>query len=331
MKRYLILLMVVMLLFVVAFPSLCSEKVVIKLADSPPYTKGSPMCEFAVKFKELASLYSDGKVEVQIFWGGALGTEQKVFKDAQMGIIEAVIANIANLAPFNNALYAVCLPYIFDSREEAYRLFRGSLGEYFVEQTIKKAGLRVLAWPDQGGRVLHNTKRRVKTLEDMKGLKWRVPNNPVFIAMYRSWGVDPMPMPWGEVFSSLQTGVIHGGDNVLRNLIDFKMYQIEKYVTVTNHMLEIVPLTVGEKFFQSQPKEIQNALVKAASDAWAWQFWAMEEDLQKVKDILREEGMIIDEPDVTPWKEAAVKIWPQFHDRCGGKEVFEKVMSFIKK
>ncbi|MBW1698392.1 MAG: TRAP transporter substrate-binding protein [Deltaproteobacteria bacterium] len=305
-----------------------AEKVVIKYATSPPYTKGSPLCEITVKLKQLAAIYSKGKIDIQIFWGGQLGTEQKVFKDCQMGIIQMVQANIANLSPFARALYAVVLPYIFDSREEAYRLFRGELGEYFNQQTIKLAGLRVLAWPDQSYRALHNTKRRVRSLEDMKGLKWRVPNNPVFIEEYKSWGINPIPMAWSEVFSSLQTGVIHGGDNVLRNLVDFKLYEIEKYATVTKHMIEFVPIVIGEEFFKKQPKDIQMAITKAASDAWAWGFFAMAEDDERTKQFLRKKGMTIDEPDITPWKERASKIWPKFYDKAGGKEIFDKILSF---
>jgi len=307
-----------------------ADKVVINLADSPPYTKGSPMCEFAVKFKELSAQYSDGVIEVQIYWGGQLGDEQKVFKDAQLGIIQAVIANIANLAPFSPVLYSLNLPYIFDTRDQAYKLFRGELGRFFTDETVKTAGLRVLAWPDQSFRALHNTKRRILKPDDMKGLKLRVPNNPVFISMYKSWGVDPIPMGWSEVFSSLQTGVLHGGDNVLRNLIDFKMYDLEKYATVSQHMLEIVPLVVGEKFFQSQPVKIREALTKAANDAWAWQFSAMGEDELQIKKKLRDLGMVVDEPDLTPWRKAR-EIWPQFYDKSGGKERFDRVISIIKK
>jgi tripartite ATP-independent transporter DctP family solute receptor len=308
--------------------ALAADKVVIKYATSPPYTKGSPLAEITVKIKELAALYSKDTIDVQIFWGGQLGTEQKVFKDCQMGIVQMVQANIANLSPFANALYAVVLPYSFDSREEAYRLFRGELGEYFNQQTIKLAGLRVLAWPDQSYRAIHNTKKRVQKLEDMQGLKWRVPNNPVFIEEYKSWGINPIPMAWSEVFSSLQTGVIHGGDNVLRNLVDFKLYEVEKYATVTKHMIEFVPIVVSEKFFQEQPKEIQEALTKAVNHAWAWGFFAMAEDDERTKAYLREKGMTIDEPDVSAWKERAVKIWPKFYDKAGGKDVIDKVMGF---
>lgn len=307
-----------------------SAKVTVRLATSPPYTVGSPMCEFAVKFKELSGKYSDGLVDVQIFWGGQLGTEEKVFKDAQLGIIEAVIANIANLAPFSPVLYCLNLPYIFDSREQAFKLFRSELGTFFTEETVKRAGLRVIAWPDQSFRALHNTKKRVITPADMKGLKWRVPNNPVFIAQYRSWGVDPIPMAWAEVFSSLQTGVLHGGDNVLRNLIDFKFYEIEKYATVSQHMLEIVPLTLGEKFFRAQPARVQEALVRAANDAWSWQYTAMEQDEAQTKKKLREFGMTIDEPNVAPWQKAR-EIWPQFYEKSGGKELFDRVIAMIRK
>lgn len=319
-----------LLAFSLGFPqnSVAADKVVIKLATSPPYSKGSPLCETTVKIKELCALYSRGKIDVQIFWGGQLGTEQKVFKDAQMGIIQMVQGNIANLSPFARALYAVVLPYIFENREEAYRLFRGELGEYFNSQTIKLAGLRVLAWPDQSYRALHNTRKRVKTVADMKGLKWRVPNNPVFIEEYKSWGINPIPMAWAEVFSSLQTGVIHGGDNVLRNLVDFKLYEIEKYATCTKHMIEFVPIVIGESFFQKQPKEIQDAITKAASDAWAWGFFAMAEDDAATKGMLREKGMTIDEPDISAWRERASKIWPKFYDKAGGKAIFDKVMSF---
>lgn len=95
-------------------------------------------------------------------------------------------------------------------------------------------------------------------------------------------------------------------------------------------MLEIVPLTVGEKFFQSQPANIRDALTKAASDAWAWQFSAMEEDDAQIKKKLRELGMTVEEPDVAPWRKAR-EIWPQFYDKSGGKELFDRVISMIKK
>jgi TRAP-type C4-dicarboxylate transport system substrate-binding protein len=137
-------------------------------------------------------------------------------------------------------------------------------------------------------------------------------------------------MAWSEVFTSLQTGVLNGGDNVLRNLVDFKLYEIEKYVTITQQMLEIVPLTVGERFFQGQPVKIREALLKAASDAWAWEFFAMAEDDLKIKEKLRELGMVVDEPDITPWRKAR-DTWPQFYDKSGGKDLFDKVISIIKK
>ncbi len=306
------------------------EPVDVKIATSPPYTEGSPMVDFAVRFQQLAGRYSEGLLNVQIFWGGQLGTEQKVFQDAQAGVIQGVIGNIANLAPFSNVLYPVTMPYLFETRERAYQLFRGDLGKYFTDQTVKKAGIRVLAWPDQGFRALHNTRRRVRTTAEAQGLKWRVPNNPVFIEMYKSWGINPIPMAWAEVFSSLQTGVIHGGDNVLRNLIDFKMYEFEKYVTLTDHMLEIVPLAISEVWFQKQPASFQDALRKAASDAWEWQFAAMTEDLKTTQQMLRDKGMVIDEiQNTAEWRKAR-DIWSQFYERMGGKQVLDEVLSFIE-
>lgn len=302
----------------------------VRIATSPPYAEGSPMVEFAVKLQEYAARYSKGLVNVQIFWGGQLGDEQKVFQDAQVGIIQGVIANIANLAAFSKALYPVTLPYLFETRKQAYDLFRGDLGKYFTEQTVETTRIRVLAWPDQGFRALHNTRRRVQTVADARGLKWRVPNNPVFIEMYKSWGVDPIPMGWAEVFSSLQTGVIHGGDNVLRNLIDFKMYEFEKYATLSDHMLEIVPFGISEVWFQKQPAEYQDALTRAAADAWEQQFSAMTEDLKTTVQILRDKGMVIDEAqDTSEWRKAR-DIWPQFYELMGGRQVLDEVLSFIK-
>lgn len=304
--------------------------VTVKVATSPPYTEGSPMVEFAVKFQELAGQYSEGRINIQIFWGGQLGTEQKVVKDAQSGVIPVAIVNIANVAPFSNSLHAVTLPYLFDSREQAHNLFLGELGDYFEEQTLNTAGLRVLAWPDQGFRVLHNTQKPVETPKDAKGLKWRVPNNPVFINMYKAWGLNPIPMAWGEVFSSLQTGVIHGGDNVLRNLIDFKMYQFEKYVTLTHHMLEIVPVIVSEQWFQNQDKVVQDILKRAASEAWEWEYNAMGKDIKATRERLRNKGMVIkDAKNMSEWRQAK-DIWPNFYEKMGGKKVLDRILSFIE-
>ena len=310
--------------------SYAADKYVIKLATSPPYVKGSPQPELMANFKKLAEEYSEGKIEVQIFWGGQLGTEQKVVKDTQLGIIQMSQANVANFSPFCAPFYSLALPAMFKDRKHGYEtLTQKGLLDYLNTHATEQAGIRVLVMYDSGYRALFNTRKPVKTPEDMEGLKWRVPNNPVFIEMYKSWGVEPIPMAWGEVFSSLQTGVIEGGDNTLHDMIDFKFYEVAKAATESKHILQFCVLGINEKFFQKLPKDLQDVLVKAGKEAWAIEYEMQGKDLDRVKEELRSKGMIVDEPDVEPFLAKAREIVPSFADKMGGQKVYDEIMAFL--
>jgi tripartite ATP-independent transporter DctP family solute receptor len=309
--------------------AIAKDKYVIKLATSPPYVQGSPQPEMTMNFKKLCEKYSNGKLEVQVFWGGQLGTEQKVVKDAQMGIIQMFSVNVANLSPFASPLYSLCLPAVFDNRAHAFEvLYNKGMTDFLNQETIKRAGLRLVAPFDCDYRSLFNTQQKVEKPEDMKGLKWRVPNNPVFIEMYKAWGVEPIPMAWAEVFSSLQTKVIHGGDNILRDIIDFKFYEVAPHATYSQHILQFTVKAINEAYFQKLPKDLQDVVVKAGREAWKIEYEAMNKDGDAVRAELKAKGVTLQEPDPKPFLEPARTIWPKFVEKCGGQAVFDKIMSY---
>ena len=155
-------------------PAAAGQKVTIRYTHGSGATPDDAHQWTALKFKELVEKYSNGKVEVQIFPAGQLGSEQRGFQDVQNGVVQATSLAVNNATMFTPATGLFDLPYIFKSRDEAYKVFDGLWAD-MDKKMIEQGGVRAIIWFEQGFRVLTNSKREVKTLADLKGLKIRVP------------------------------------------------------------------------------------------------------------------------------------------------------------
>ena len=146
-------------------------------------------------------------MEVQIYPASQLGGEERAFQDVQQGVIQIASLASNNAAVFAPSLYVIDLPYLFRTNQEGWAI----LDKYWDElnaKTIKESGNRIIGWLDLGYRHVCNSKRPIRTIEDLKGLKIRVPNNPIMIATFRAWGGEPAPMAWDETFNALQQKVV---------------------------------------------------------------------------------------------------------------------------
>ena len=156
------------------------------------------------------------------------------------------------------------IPYFWKSPVVAWEVFHGPFGQAFFEDMAKKSGLRVITIFDNGGyRNFSNNVRELKSAIDMKGLKIRVMESPAEMKIVSSMGASPTPIPWGELYTSLKTGVVDGQENSPATMISGSIFEVQKYYTLDEHTLSLAVFAVSEKWFQGLPKDIQNAVVAA--------------------------------------------------------------------
>lgn len=283
---------------------------------------------FAASLKEK----TDGKYTADLFPNSQLGDEQDTVNDAAMGLLDFSILAINNVTPFSPSVAVLTLPYVIQSAEDAKKLTLGEVGKELTENTIRDAGVRILGWSYSGFRVLTNSKRPVKTLDDLKGLVIRVPKNELMIASYQSWGINPSPLAWSETFTALQQGVVDGQDNPYITVSAMKFNEVQKYITNIRYLFSLEPLIISEQVFQQQSPEVQKAILEAGMEATEHSYKYLHDTEAKIKEELIAAGMEISDPanDEKEWIDAATsKVWPAFYDDIGGKERLDEILASL--
>jgi len=326
-KKFLVISVLVILILSLGLGFAFAEEdhYIIKLSHG--CTGTDPTVPLAERFKELVSIYTDNRVEIQIYPNNQLGSEQEVAQAVRLGSIEAELLYTGNLQPFAPSVGVLHLPYIFNNREEARKVIAAIIDD-LNERMIKEAGVRALLYYEKGFRVLTNSKKPVTKIDDLKGLKIRVSKTNVTIETFKAWGIDPIPMAWAEVFTALQQGVIDGQENPYATIPAFKFDEVQKYVTEIHYQIWSGPLIINEKYFQGLPNDIQAALIRAGKEACEYVSWIVGINNEIAKKDIVEKGMVLLGPpeDEEIWREKAEATWPKFYDNIGGKEWVEKVI-----
>lgn len=304
------------------------QKVVIKYTHGLP--ESDPHHWTALKFKELVEKYSNGKVEVKIFPAGQLGSEQRGFQDVQNNVVQATSLAINNAVGYSPSMGMYDLPYLFKNREEVYKVLDGTSKDA-SDKMIKESGNRPIIWFEQGFRVLSNSKKEVKQMSDLKGLKIRVPQNPLMLGAFKSWGASPTPISWDETFNALQQGVVDGQENPYSIINSSKFYEVQKYITDIHYKIWIGAVVVNDKWFLGLPADVQEAILKAGKEAAMAERDYIVDVEKKAMENLKAKGMVFagTPVDEDVWMKNAMAIWPDYYDKIGGTELLEKAMKIL--
>ncbi|MDD1793428.1 TRAP transporter substrate-binding protein [Enterovibrio makurazakiensis] len=290
---------------------------------------GGTQWELGKTFAEKLSDKTNGKAKVDLFPNGQLGTEQDTVNNAAIGLLDFSVLAINNVTPFSPTVGLLTMPYVIQSAEEARLLTQGDIGKELVENTIRDAGVRIIGWAYSGFRVLTNSKRPVKTPEDLKGLVIRVPRNEIMIASYQALGINPTPMAWSETFTGLQQGVVDGQDNPYITISAMKFNEVQKYVTNIRYIFSMEPLIISESVFQDQSPEMQKAILEAGQESTVHSFEFLQNTEDRIKNELVAKGMEIVEPanNEKEWIESVTTVvWPKFYSSIGGKEKLDNAL-----
>ena len=241
-----------------------AQEIVVKfshvVADSTPKGKG------AVKFKELAEKYTNGKVKVEVYANSTLYKDKEEMEALQLGAVQMIAPSLAKFGPLGVRTFEVFdLPYIFDGYAELHKVTEGPLGQKFMS-SLEPKGIKGLAFWDNGFKVMSSNKP-IRTPADYKGQKLRIQSSKVLEAQMRALGALPQVMAFSEVYQALQTGVVDGTENPPSNLYTQKMHEVQKYVVDSNHGYLGYAVITNKKFWDGLPADIRGQLEKAMVDA----------------------------------------------------------------
>ena len=303
-----------------------AKKLVINLGYAS--SEGSTYAVLADKFAELAEKYSNGEIDVKVRCCTQLATEDEAFKAMQLGTVDMYVITHSNISPHFPLMDAFVLPYIFQSKEHTYKVLDGPIGKKFAEDLKKATGVWLLTYGWVGHRDFYNSVRPINTMADMKGLKVRVPKNDVMIETFKAFGAAPIPLPWAETPTALQTGTVQGGDNGTSFIKTQKFYEIEKNLAILEHFCFFNPIFASPRVMDKMTPEQKEAVLKAADEAGKYHREVMEKQVSEIRDFLANEGgMKTTYPDKTEFIKAAIKVQDNFIASKGPefKELIEQI------
>ncbi|OGB91087.1 MAG: hypothetical protein A3G35_20365 [candidate division NC10 bacterium RIFCSPLOWO2_12_FULL_66_18] len=284
-------LVITLVIGVVSIPALAQEKkITIKVSTHQPM--GGIFHQLLEKFKELVEKRSNGRVKVEVYPGAQLGQEVEAMEGVLMGTLNATTFSPSFLMDSIDGFGVDSLPGLFVGFEETTKMLNDSpIGQEMAEKLLKKGG-RILGWLNLAGRHMVFTKKDVKTLKDMEGLRMRSPEDGIRIATFRALNTLPVPVTMGEVYTAFQAGLADGFDMVLSVLVDMKFYEVTKYVLLTDHSYGIQVFVMNEKFFQGLPKDVQQIVIQAGKEAMAFANQRVVQVEATAIKSLKEKGMV---------------------------------------
>ena len=283
-----------------------------------PYAKG------AEKFAQFVKEKTGGKVEIQVFPSSQLGNQRDLVEGTQFGTIDFTMTSTAVLGNFLPKIAVFDLPFIFRDVQHAYK----ALDTVGMEIAQKLQGMKLLAYYENGVRHMTNSKRPIRKPEDMKGLKIRVMEQPIYIEMIKALGGNPTPMAFGELFTALQQGVVDGQENPAAHIYTARFFEVQKYISLTAHTYSAEPMLVSLAAWNKLPKDLQEKVQAAANESKDWQrdlcrqleegYWT------KIKESGKSE--INRDVDKQAFADATRGVWAMFEKKVG-KDNIEKIVA----
>jgi tripartite ATP-independent transporter DctP family solute receptor len=243
------------------------------------------------KFAELVSKYTNGRVQVTIYHGGMLGSDDKMLQAVQSGTQDMYYGALSAAAGKVPATQIFDLPFLFNDVKEVERVFFSPYGQKLLDRLVQPIGMVGLAWGQAGFRELTNSKRPINKADDIVGLKIRVMQNQVALDTWKTLGANALPMTITEVFTGLETGALDGQENPYILIHANKYYEVQKYGTTTNHVYTPCTIVISKKSWDKLSADDQAGLRKAAVEAMRHLFRLIDEANKDVVSKLEAGGM----------------------------------------
>ena len=314
----------VLLLITMTFIFASGEKeITLKLGYSSPTSNPWHTC--AEQFAEYVHENTDGQVTVDLFPAEMLGSDRQMAEMVKMGTLDMQIAPQGVVANYEPKMAALELPFLFDSNEKVAKLLDGPMGEELAKDLPAK-GIRILGYWENGLRQTTNNVRPINTPADLNGMKLRTPDNKMTISIFKALGANPAPLAYNELYMALSQGVFDGQENPVVNIHASKLYEVQKYISFTNHKYEGKPFIVSEKVWQELPENVQNVLSDAAKIYAIENRRMFAEQNDVLTEDLKSKGMKINTPDLAPFRAATASVYDEWK-AVFGEDLINRVVA----
>ncbi|MGL4860122.1 MAG: DctP family TRAP transporter solute-binding subunit [Enterobacteriaceae bacterium] len=299
----------------------------LKLAHAAP--DSDLQQELSLYFKQEVEARSKGDIKVAIFPQGQLGNDKQMIDGTRSGIIDINMVGLNNWTGLLPEAAAFELPFVFTSHQSAFGALDGEPGQKVLED-LQQFGVKGLGYPDNGFRNITNNSKPIKEPGDLKGLRMRVNNSKALNDMFNLLDANPQQLPIAELYTALETGVVNAQDHPIGVTLSFKLYEVQKYFSKTQHAYSPLVLTMNLKKFNKLTPEQQQIITEVSKEAIAKQ---RESSIRKEDDMiaqLQKAGMQVNQDvDSAAFQAAAKPVWTAFIKE-NGDQLIEQIMALQK-
>lgn len=242
-------------------------KDIVKLQLSHQLSNTHSLHEAALKFADLVKEKSNGTMEIEVFPSAALGTERENLEALQSGVLDMAVIAVEFYPSYVKEAGVFVLPYIYKDYEHQTNVLKGAAGNKLKEIILNQTGVRVLSYYQQAFRQIFTSGKPINNVDDIKGLKIRVPESPTYVNTFNMLGSAPTPVAWGETYTALETGVVQGLENTPESIYSSSMHEVTKYMNIADHISAPTTFSISNKIFEKLTEEQQAILVESAEEA----------------------------------------------------------------
>jgi len=293
--------------------ALAQSKVVLKASDVHP--AGYPTVVAVEDMGKKLDKATNGRITVQMYPSMQLGGEKEAIEQAQVGALALARVSVGALGPVVDDLNVFNLPYLFRNTAHMQKVIDGPIGQELLDSVSNnpKAGLIGLCWMDAGARSLYDTKKPIHNIADLKGMKFRVMGNPMFVDMMNSLGGNGVAMGYDQVFNALQTGVVDGAENNPPSFVFDNHYTVAKYYTLDEHLIVPEMLVMSKKIFDGLSPADQALVKKFAREAQGEERVLWQKYEKDAMDKAKAAGIqVIEIADKKPFQDAVKPVWDKY-------------------
>ena len=296
-----------------AAPAMAQQKMVLKATDVHPL--GYPTVEAVVRMGKKLEAATNGRLSIQMYPSMQLGGEKEMIEQAQVGALAIARISVGPMGPIVPELNVFNLPFMFRDSAHMEKVIDGPIGDELLKKLSDHptAGLVGLCWMNAGVRNVYNSKKPIKSVEDLKGLKIRMMGNPVFVDTMNALGGNGVAMGFDQLINAMQTGVVDGAENNEPTYTTGQHFRYAKYYSMTGHLIIPEILVFSKRTWQSLSKEDQDLITKLSKEAQqeVRSLW-YEMEAKSIDDMKKNGVEITPIADKKPFQDAVKPVWDKY-------------------
>ncbi|MEK8052968.1 TRAP transporter substrate-binding protein [Ideonella sp. DXS22W] len=286
-----------------ALPLAAQAQATVKLSLGHGAAPGNPRHEASVKFAEIVKAKSGGRIEVSVSPSAQLGDDAAMVTALRTGALDLSANSQGAVSTVVPEYAAFGMPFLFSDLPGAWKVLDGPVGKELAAKSTEK-GLVVLGYWDNGIRQMSNSKKPILKPEDLKGMKMRTPPDAVTVDIMQSMGAEAQQIKFAELYVALQQGVVDGQENPLMNISASKLYEVNKFISLTGHKYEMTPFLMGKRSWDKLSEADRKIVQDAATEATALQRKLSQEADDKLITELKAKGVRVDAVDKAAFEKA---------------------------